>query len=220
MTADQGILEAAIARVKRERSDLQAERCAFERFREAVRLATPDSGDSDDPSETTDRLLTAYQEAMEELDYEEIYGDTIAESLQEEFSPAIADVLLSDGPLTQRRKRDLLLTTTGAIQRREKFLEELADERETLQRFGDDLADVESTVQALPSAIRGSYRWKNYSRSGRPTTTRNGSARDCWKRANANSVTRSEASSYSARDTLSTSTSMVTRMPPTPFFRR
>lgn len=50
---------------------------------------------------------------MASLDYETVYGDTLAESLEEELSPSIARIFLLKEPLNQRRKRNLLVETNG-----------------------------------------------------------------------------------------------------------
>lgn len=128
MGTDSTILKKAISEVDQERSYLCAERHAFQEFRESVRLAQPVPKADTDLSKITEGLREAYrEEVMEVLDHEAIYGDTLAESLKQELSPAFANVLLSDEPFTQRRKRDLLVATTTAIGRREQFYEELDD---------------------------------------------------------------------------------------------
>lgn len=152
MGADSTILGQAMSLVDQERSYLREERCAYEKFREHVRLASADSTNVIGPSETTEGLLTAYRyEVMESLDYETVYGDTLADSLEEELSPAIAQILLSKDPLTQRRKRDLLVETTAAIECREEFCAELDDERVALETFAQALADIEATLEKLPA---------------------------------------------------------------------
>lgn len=151
MESNHTTLEEAISLVNKERSYLCEECRAYEAFREQIRLTSVDSTDATGPSDTTERLLAAYREAvMEPLDYETIYGDTVAESIEAELSPAIAQMLLSKEPLTQRRKRTLLLQTTAAIERREEFIAELDDERAALETYAEELADIEVTLQNLP----------------------------------------------------------------------
>lgn len=152
MVTDNTVLERAMSLVDEERSYLREERRAYERFREEARLARPDSADATGPSETTEQLLDAYRkEVMEALDQETVYGDTLVESLEAELSPAIADLFVSKDPLTQRRKRDLLVQATAAIERREEFCAELADERAALKTYAEELADVEKVLETLPS---------------------------------------------------------------------
>lgn len=151
MRTDRSLLERAISLVDRERANLCEERRAIEMFRETVRLMTPDSVDATGPSETSERLLSSYQEeVMDPLDHESVYGDTLAESLEQELSPSIADLLLSKNPVTQRHKRDLLLSVTATIESRDQFQAELEDERAALETFTEEIADTEATVDRLP----------------------------------------------------------------------
>lgn len=151
METDSTVLDRAIRLVDRECSYLREERRAYVAFREVVRLATPDRTDGTGFSETTERLLATYrEEVMETLDHGTVYGNTITEDLEREFSPAIADVLVSKDPLIQRRKRDLLLQSTAAIERRDQFCAELDEERTALETFAEELADVDEAVENLP----------------------------------------------------------------------
>lgn len=151
MGSDCIILEQAITLVDHERSHFCKERRAYEAFREQIRLATSDPSDATGPSETTDQVLAAYrEEVMVRLDYEAVYGDTLAESLEEELSSSLANFLLSKDPFTQRRKRNLLVEITTAIKRREELSAELTDERAALETFAEELADIEETLKKLP----------------------------------------------------------------------
>lgn len=146
-----GVLQRAESAVDREREYLLEEMAAFEAFRERVRLATPASTDATGPSGTTEQLLEAYRElVMDTLDHEAVYGDTLAESLEQELSFSTADLLLSKDPLTQRRKRNLLVDVTTAIERREQFQAELEEERSVLKTFSKDLLEIEATIERLP----------------------------------------------------------------------
>lgn len=66
------------------------------------------------------------------------------------ISPSLSDALLSNEPFTQRRKRDLLVASTEAIDRRERFREALDDERDSLQTTADELSEIEATIDTLP----------------------------------------------------------------------
>ena len=152
MGSESSILEQATSLVDQELSYLREERCAYERFRERVRLVTPDSAGATGPSETPEQLLIAYrEEVMEAMDHKTVYGDTLAERLEEELSPAIADLFVSKRPLTHRRKRNLLVETTAAIEQREEFAAELDDERAALETFTEELADVKEAIEKLPA---------------------------------------------------------------------
>lgn len=151
MEPDSTMLQAAISEVEKERSYLSAELEAFQVFREAVRLATPEPKNIDGSLATSEQLRETYrEEVMNGFDHRLFYGDSLRASLEHELSPAIADTLLSNEPLTQRRKRDLLVETTEAIKQREEFLEELDEERAALETFADELSDIESTLEELP----------------------------------------------------------------------
>lgn len=150
MNSGSSTLQRAIDLLEREQSQLDAERDAFEAFREAVRLAKPAASSAGAPTTPTD-LRDAYESTvMEPLDYRSLYGDTLAESLEQELSPSLADWLRSDDSLTQRRKRQLLVATTRAIDRRTIFEEEVAAECDSLETYAADLAEIESTVEELP----------------------------------------------------------------------
>lgn len=152
MVTDNTVLEQAISLVDQECAYLREERRAYERFRERVRLATPHSADATGPSETTEQLVDAYrEEVMEALNQETVYGDNLAESLEAELSPSIADLFVTKEPLTQRRKRNLLVETTVAIERREEFCAELDDERAALQTYAEELSDIEEALEKLPA---------------------------------------------------------------------
>lgn len=151
MPTDSKTLQQAIKEVDEECSYLSAERAAFEEFRESIRLATPELAHAERPSETTEQLRETYHEVvLYGLDHETGYGDTLGDDLVQEHSPSIADILLSAKPLTQRRKRNLLMETTIAIERREHFLAEIEAERTALGIFAQEIAAIESTVETLP----------------------------------------------------------------------
>jgi exonuclease VII small subunit len=151
MRADYPRFEKAISLVDQELSFLREERRAYEEFREEVSLSIPDSANATRPSETTEEIQAAYrEEVMETLDYETVYGDTVADSLEAELSPTIAETILSKKPLTQRRKRELLVQTTAAIEHREELCAELSEELAALESFAEELAKTEETLDKLP----------------------------------------------------------------------
>lgn len=148
---DLAILEAAISEVEEECTYLSTEQAAFEEFRESVRLATPEPAAETNSSKTTENLKETYRtEVMDELNYGLVYGDSLSESLEKELSPSLANALLSNDPLTQRRKRDLLVETTVAIERREQFRTEIGEEKNALETFAEELDDIKSSIEALP----------------------------------------------------------------------
>lgn len=115
-----------ISQVDQERSDLCAEWRAFQKFRDEIRIAKPDRTADSDRSATSDELREEYRKkVMEPLNYQTVYNETLTESLTQEFSPSAAEAHLSSYQFTQRRKRDLLVATTRAIERRKQFHAEL-----------------------------------------------------------------------------------------------
>lgn len=151
MLSNSCIPEAAIERVDAEQSVLQRETQSFESFREAVRLASPASA-SVESSETARTLRAAYEpEVMAPTEYRATFGDSLGDSLHEELGPSVATMLRSEQPITPKRKRTLLVTTTDAIERRQVFLERLASEREALSEFNAELRSILASVEDLPA---------------------------------------------------------------------
>lgn len=151
MRTDSTLLEKAISEVEKERSYLYAELSAFEGFREAIRLTTPEPKDIDCSSATSEHLQETYREkVLDGFDHSLFYGDSLRESLENELSQKTAETLLSNEPFTQRRKRDILVETTVAIERREDFLTELDAEQTALEKFVNELTDIETILEDLP----------------------------------------------------------------------
>jgi hypothetical protein len=153
------VLDAAIDRVDSEKAVLERERRSFVEFRETVRLVSPDAEFVQD-SDTAEELRTAYRtEVMEPTDYETTYGEGLPESLELELGPAIADALLEEHPITQRRKRKLLVKSAAAIERRERFLDTLSMEHRALTSFRSELEGLHDSLDDLPhcSATSGSF---------------------------------------------------------------
>lgn len=151
METNRTILQSAISQIEQERSHVSTELRCFEEFRESVRLATSDPQTTEAPSETTEQLLKDYKQmVMGGLDYVNVYGDSIDESLEEELSPHVGNILLSKKPLTQRHKRKLLRETAITIERREQFIENLDEERTALESFSEERAKIESALETLP----------------------------------------------------------------------
>lgn len=149
---DTNLIQTAISVVDQERTSLSTECQAFDDFREAIRLVTPDPTSKTGQSETATEIAEAYRETvMATNDYEAIHGNTLSKSLENEFSPAIADSLLSKDPITQRHKRKLLVATTESIRTREQFQSKLLDERDALESFESSLTVVHSEIEKLPT---------------------------------------------------------------------
>jgi len=99
-------------------------------------------------------ILAEYRmTVMETPDFETAYSTSLPEHLEAEFTASIADALLSDKPLTQKQKRDLLLATTDGINDRREFIQVL--ELESLQDIRETVTNVKSTFDELsPCSIQ------------------------------------------------------------------
>lgn len=151
MSNEPQVLEGAIACVTEEQSSLRTECSAFRDFREKASLVRPPrSGDPDTGTEVGE-LLEVYRETvMSTPDFETTYGYSLAGSLRAEFPPAVANALLSDEQITQRRKRDLLMAINGAIEERQRFCQLLDTELESLRSVRTTVHNVHTTLEELP----------------------------------------------------------------------
>lgn len=144
-------LGQAIQYVKREQSSLRTECEAFREFRDTVSRVRPASSHGADTATDTTQLLEAYQETvMSTPDFETAYGDSLAESLTAELPPSTANTLLSEERISQQQKRDLLLATNRTIEHRERFVERLETERESLRKIREEISDIRATLEDLP----------------------------------------------------------------------
>lgn len=145
------ILERAADLVRKEQSVLRAQRRQFDAFRDDVRLAGPSSQSGGNDPTTGSDLLAVYLETVTSVSDPEMVDDELLEAeLSEEFSPGLADVLLGDEAITQRRKRKLLVRTSNAIARREWLVTQLDAELETNQETVERLSQIRSETEALP----------------------------------------------------------------------
>lgn len=151
MQTERKLLDRAGERIADEQSFLGAECEAFEEFRDVVSLARTTAGTDPESATETERLRAAYRETvMSSPDFEGGYGESLAESLENEFSASVANALLLEDRVTQRLKRDLLVGTNEAIERRGRVRDALDAERESVERVGRELADIERTLQDTP----------------------------------------------------------------------
>lgn len=171
MTTDLDTLNEAIRCIEVERTAIEREADAFRAFREKVSRAHPATGDAGTGASMA-RLAENYQETvMSATDYERTYGDTLDDSLHAELTPSLADALLADDKLTQRQKRDLLLATNRAIERREAFHEVLAEEQQSLQTIRTELQDITDTLDALPACFLAHQSFGDYIETWETTET-------------------------------------------------
>jgi len=154
MISDLNRLDAALERVWSERTMVRREREIFEEFREAVRLtpAVPEAAD-DTANRTGDLVETFRDTVMSTPDFEETYGGSVEENLEQEFSPYIGSALLSDAPFTQRLKRELLVQCSQAIEQQKRLEEELAEETRSVEAARSELRAIRSELEALPEPM-------------------------------------------------------------------
>ena len=165
MIAVTEVLSRAVHTVRDEQSALRDECQRFEEFREAVRLAQPVTTGDVGASQTTETLLDTYRETvMAAPDFDEVYGDPLSEHLEHELSPNISVKFLSKEPFTQRFKRDLLVATSAAIERRTRVIQELDGELERLRSTRDELMAIETELAALPRCSVDDLPFEEFSR--------------------------------------------------------
>lgn len=153
-------VQEAIEIVIEEHDRTRAERDAFEAFREQVDEVSADRGGrmmstlrSVAPRTATTpeglhRVRQAYRDTVMYVDhYEEDYGDTIDESLAEEFGTDLAAQIRPDGSFSPLVKRQLATAAEQCRQERENFLSTLDDERDALEAAQGTLEDVRTDLE-------------------------------------------------------------------------
>lgn len=129
---------------------LQSEIRRWEEFRDEVRLADPGHTDTDVASAQTEDIVAEFANTvMATPDFDEVYNESIEESLKHELQPSLAEILLSKEPFTQRVKRNLLVATSSAIDRREDLLEVLEVEYDTLESTANDLEAIRERAESV-----------------------------------------------------------------------
>lgn len=158
MATELTLLRTALEAVDWEQSMLEQECRSFQTFREAVRLATAERPD-DGRSPRTAELQETYRESvMSTADFQETYGESLEESLAHELSPAAAGPMVEAAPFTHRLKRELLVQTSHAIDRRERYDAQLEAEAKSLRSALSELRDIDETVADLPDCtVRRGY---------------------------------------------------------------
>lgn len=147
----------AIACLDEELSLVRNEIEAWNSFREVVRLSRAATvqvahGEAAGTTGSTAArtLRERYRETvMSSSDYDEQYGDTIAESLVAEFGGTITEALCSEGELRPRIRRNLLVATSDRIDEREEYVRLLRAERQSLRESMTELEGVESRLKSI-----------------------------------------------------------------------
>ena len=164
-------LETATASLERERRELTAECDALESFRDAVVDVRPEAASSrgqfpvgvdTGSSDGTDTVRRAYEETFYAVDHQdEVYGDTLVESIASEFGWDFAAVLRpgSDVQFSRTLKEGLLGGVDRAIDERQSLLSCVEAEEASVERAAADLADLLEPIDSsvLPEWYRTTF---------------------------------------------------------------
>lgn len=151
-----------------EHCQIRAEREAFERFDAQLRALDP----ADEPSPLTDdggvqslstrdvdpelhQIRTAYRETVMDVShYEQEYGDTLVESIAEEFGPDIAAVMCAGQNFTPQLRDTLSLRTSQARTCRDELLAAVDAELEMIDTSATKLDRISRQRDALVKHIQ------------------------------------------------------------------
>jgi len=107
-----------------------------------------------------DRIERAYRETVMAVPhYAEEYGDSYPESLAGEFSPDVASALIGAGSFDRRRKRTVLSAVDDSIRARERLLDAVDRERESIGAAADELRPIDEELAALAGTDFGRKRF-------------------------------------------------------------
>jgi hypothetical protein len=148
-------LATAESVLDQEYEEVDAERRAFEEFRERVAGIETIANASAIPatrapltenrSRAPERVRSAFRETVMAVEhYDEVYGESLVEHVAAELADELAAGLRRDAHLhfTPLFKRTLLTAIDSAIDQRETFCSILAGERESLTRSRDGLLTI------------------------------------------------------------------------------
>lgn len=167
----------AIASLQEEHARTEAEHEAFGRFSKSVAdldCATPEFDPGHPPQQpvgdtmavthsetslgdTNDSLITvreAYRESVMSVShYECEYADTLRENMGAEFTPELADAVMTGEMLTPQLQQSLLQQSAMARQRRANFLRTLEEERDSVTDARRDFRQVHSRVEQIEDTV-------------------------------------------------------------------
>lgn len=157
------VIPEALALLRRERRRTVDEREAFEAFSETVRAMAAETSESGlrvgglsgSPSpEAGQPIRRAYERTVMAVPhYAEEYDDTYTESLEAELGAPVAAAATS-GSLTPTTRAGIVRAATRARADRERFVEALDEERESLLDADDRLGAVLSELADLETEPR------------------------------------------------------------------
>ena len=154
-----GPLSTAETLATRERSEVAAERDAFEEFADRVSKLDPVTvdrqavplGDATNelPNQRTERLRQAYEETVMAVShYDDVYGESLEENVTVEFGAELAEVFRVDSSVSfSPRHRELIVGAANQQARdRADFCDELDAEIDSLQSVHGDLSSLLGTL--------------------------------------------------------------------------
>lgn len=142
--------------LERERTEVTAERDAFEAFVERLATITPETEPAarvpspavaarEPVPDRIERVRAAYRETvMSVAHYDDVYGESLAENAAAEFGPDLAEGLRGDRsvPFTRLYKNALRTAAAGAVQERRVFIDVLHRESQSIERARTELTDL------------------------------------------------------------------------------
>lgn len=163
-------LDTASKTLSRELCELETERDALESFRTQVeRIETESHSQIPMPRTTEPRAKTgtdiaraAYRRTFFAIDHQEdVYGETLVESIAEEFGSDFAAALRpgSNVQFSPQFKQALLSTAEKSIHERESLMSCIETEQQSVERATETLSSVLETLDSsvIPSWYRGQF---------------------------------------------------------------
>lgn len=150
-----GPVLTAEALAKRERTEVAAERDAFEAFADSVAEISPVSPrppalmagtvNTNTSASETKVLRQGYEDTvMEAPHYDDVYGESVEKNAVAEFGPELASLLSTESPtaFTQSHKRALVAVAKQRGHEREEFCDRLDSELNSLGAMRHDLTTI------------------------------------------------------------------------------
>lgn len=151
----------ALELIESEQSILTSEVDAFREFLDHVESMSPTSSPETSvpvrsrPAQDDQlcSLRKAYESTVMGLaHYDEEYNESYEKSLQMEYGPDIATLLTTGQVFETHHKRAIVVATEELIDQRQRLLEALAEERESIERFRDPVESVIDSITSLDAA--------------------------------------------------------------------
>src|SRR5699024_843808 len=102
------------------------------------------------PNNQLQRVLTSYCETVLDVPhYDEVYNESLPESLAEEFGSEIATVLLTGDHLTASLRKQILTKSQQARDNRADFLDALSQEAESLRSMNNAITKIGTNLDTL-----------------------------------------------------------------------